>query len=52
MTNLVLKNVTITMANGAMKGKADIVIKRKVMKGIVKELMGKPQMSKPMIRSR
>ena len=39
MTNLVIKDVTISMVNGGLKGKADIVIRLKVMKQIVKDLM-------------
>lgn len=55
MTNLVIKDVTISMVNGGLKGKADIVIRRKVMKQIVKDLMetrnknrlAKPTLAKP-----
>lgn len=50
MTNLVIKDVTISMVNGGLKGKADIVIRRKVMKQIVKDLMetrNKNRLAKP-----
>ena len=55
MTNLVIKDVTISMVNGGLKGKPDIVIRRKVMKQIVKDLMetrnknrlAKPTLAKP-----